>query len=166
MSFCRTETEFRRKRNLARRRVAGKPRNLFSMAEDPKRKGRPPLTEGKRTFKIDVRFTKDEYKLILELERALGISRTNLVRQRLLKNGDSIIINTKALILELNQIGAELGRSGNNLNQLAHYANVLNLKEILSPVVVERYLLLLDENLKSRSKLDATLRKIIRQLGN
>ncbi len=166
MSFCRTETEFRRKRNLARRRVAGKPRNLFSMAEDPKRKGRPLLTGGKRTFKIDVRFTEDEYKLILEMEQALGISRTNLVRQRLLKNGDGIIINTKALILELNQIGAELGRSGNNLNQLAHYSNVLNLKEILSPVVVERYLLLLDENLKSRSKLDATLRKIIRQLGN
>ncbi|MES2063442.1 MAG: plasmid mobilization relaxosome protein MobC [Bacteroidota bacterium] len=136
------------------------------MAEDPKRKGRPLLTGGKRTFKIDVRFTEDEYKLILEMEQALGISRTNLVRQRLLKNGDGIIINTKALILELNQIGAELGRSGNNLNQLAHYSNVLNLKEILSPVVVERYLLLLDENLKSRSKLDATLRKIIRQLGN
>jgi hypothetical protein len=166
MSFCRTETEFRRKRNLARRRVAGKPRNLFSMAEDPKRKGRPPLTEGKRTFKIDVRFTEEEYKLIVKMERTLGMSKTNLVRQRILKNGDGTVINAKALISALNQIGAELGRSGNNLNQLAHYANVLNLKEILSPVVVERYLLLLDENLKSRSKLDTTLRKIIRLLCN
>jgi hypothetical protein len=166
MSFCRTETEFRRKRNLARRRVAGKPRNLFSMAEDPKRKGRPPLTEGKRTFKIDVRFTADEYKIILDMEQAVGISKTNLVRQRVLKNGDDTVINAKALISALNQIGAELGRSGNNLNQLAHYANVLNMKDILSPVVVERYLSMLDENLKSRSKLDATLRKIIRQLGN
>jgi hypothetical protein len=136
------------------------------MAEDPKRKGRPPLTEGRRTFKIDVRFTADEYKLILDMEQAVGISKTNLVRQRVLKNGDGTVINAKALISALNQIGAELGRSGNNLNQLAHYANVLNLKEILSPGVVERYLLLLEENLKSRSKLDATLRKIIRQLGN
>lgn len=166
MSFCRTETEFRRKRNLARRRVAGKPRNLFSMAEDPKRKGRPPLTEGKRTFKIDVRFTEEEYKLIVKMERTLGISKTNLVRQRVLKNGDGIVINAKTLISELNQIGAELGRSGNNLNQLTHYANVLNLKEVLSPVVVERYLLLLHENLKSRSQLDTTLRKIIRLLHN
>jgi uncharacterized protein (DUF1778 family) len=136
------------------------------MAEDPKRKGRPPLTEAKRTFKIDVRFTEDEYKMIVEMARTFGISRTNLVRQRVLKNGDGIVINARALILELNQIGAELSRSGNNLNQLAYYANVLKLKEILSPVVVERYLLLLEENLKCRSKLDATLRKIIRQLSN
>lgn len=136
------------------------------MAEDPKRKGRPPLTEGRRTFKIDVRFTEEEYKLIVKMERTLGISKTNLVRQRVLKNGDGIVINAKTLISELNQIGAELGRSGNNLNQLAHYANVLNLKEVLSPVVVERYLLLLHENLKSRSQLDTTLRKIIRLLHN
>jgi hypothetical protein len=135
------------------------------MSEDPKRKGRPPKKEGKRTFKIDVRFTEEEYKLISELEAALGLSKTKLVRMRLLDNGAGVIINSKELIGNLNQIGAELGRSGNNLNQLAHYANVLKLKNILSPVVAERFNLLLVEHLKSRTELDRSLRKIIRMLG-
>jgi hypothetical protein len=135
------------------------------MSEDPKRKGRPPKKEGKRTFKIDVRFTEEEYKLISELETALGLSKTKLVRMRLLDNGAGVIINSKELIGNLNQIGAELGRSGNNLNQLAHYANVLKLKNILSPVVAERFNLLLVDHLKSRTELDRSLRKIIRMLG-
>ena len=136
------------------------------MPEDPKRKGRPPKKEGKRTFKIDVRFTEEEYKLITTMELALGINKTQLVRARLLHNGAGAVINAKEVIHELNQIGAELGRSGNNLNQLAHYANILNQKNILSPVVVERFNLLLESHLKSRMELDASLRKIIRNLGH
>jgi len=135
------------------------------MSKDPKRKGRPPKTAGKRTFKIDVRFTEEEYKLISDMETTLGLSKTKLVRLRLLGNGTEVLINAKALISQLNHIGAELGRSGNNVNQLAHYANVLNLKNILSPVVAERFNLLLTDHLKSRLELDKTLRKIIRVLA-
>jgi len=136
------------------------------MSKNPKRKGRPPKKEGKRTFKIDVRFTEEEYKLILAMELALGISRTKLIRSRLLHNGAKVVINAKDVIRELNEIGAELGRSGNNLNQLAHYANILNQKNILSPVVVERFNLLLESYLKSRTELDSSLRKIIRSLAD
>jgi len=136
------------------------------MPEDPKRKGRPPKLEGKRTFKIDVRFTEEEYKLITEMEQALGVSKTKLVRARLLDNGAGIAINAKELICGLNHIGAELGRSGNNLNQLAHYANILNQKNILSPVIAERYNMLLETHLKTRAELDTSLRKLIRILGH
>ena len=136
------------------------------MSKNPKREGRPPKKEGKRTFKIDVRFTEEEYKLILAMELALGISRTKLIRSRLLHNGAKVVINAKDVIRELNEIGAELGRSGNNLNQLAHYANILNQKNILSPVVVERFNLLLESYLKSRTELDSSLRKIIRSLAD
>jgi len=136
------------------------------MSKDPKRKGRPLKTAGKRTFKIDVRFTDEEYKLISEMETTFGLSKTKLVRLRLLGNGTEVLINAKALISQLNHIGAELGRSGNNVNQLAHYANVLNLKNILSPVVAERFNLLLEDHLKSRMELDKTLRKIIRVLAH
>lgn len=117
-------------------------------------------------FKIDVRFTEEEYKLITAMELALGVSKTKLVRARLLDNGTGIMINAKALISELNHIGAELGRSGNNLNQLAHYANILNKKAVLSPVVAERFNLLLEDYLKSRAELDTSLRKIIRLLAH
>lgn len=100
------------------------------------------------------------------METALGISKTKLVRFRLLENGTGLIINAKELIRQLNQIGTELGRSGNNLNQLAHYANVLYRKNILSPVVVERFNLLMEDHLKSRAELNTSLRKIIRSLGH
>ena len=136
------------------------------MPEDPKRKGRPPKKEGKRTFKIDVRFTEDEYKLIAAMELALGVSKTELVRSRLLRNGAGTIINAKDVTRELNDLGAELGRSGNNLNQLARHANILNKRRLLSPAVVAQFNLLLKDHLKIRSRLDISLRKIIRMLGH
>eukprot|EP01037_Dinobryon_pediforme_P007119 gene7119-7185_t len=105
-------------------------RNSYSLMDAyQKLKGRPQLTERKRTKKIDVRFTEDEYKIILALEQELGITKTELIRQRLLQNGKSIVINAKELIARLDAIGAELGRSGNNINQLARYATILQKKD-------------------------------------
>jgi hypothetical protein len=136
------------------------------MPDEPKRKGRPPLKEGKRTFKIDVRFTEAEYRLIAEMERTLGISKTDLVRSKVLHNGAATVINAKELIRELTQIGTELGRSGNNINQLAHYANTLKLKNRLSPVVAEHFTRLLEAHLKSKLELSVALRKLIHILGH
>ena len=117
-----------------------------------------------RTKKIDARFTEDEYKLVLELERTLGIRKTDLVRNGLLKNAKTVIINAKDLIGQLDRTGAELGRSGNNINQLARYANSLVKKEVLSPVVAERFNVLLEQYLANQRDLETTLRKIIRMM--
>ncbi|TSJ40958.1 MobC family plasmid mobilization relaxosome protein [Mucilaginibacter corticis] len=136
------------------------------MNEDPKRKGRPPLQEGKRTFKIDVRFTEEEYKLILDMEKTLSISKTNLIRTKVLRNGAGTVLNAKALIRELSLLSTELGRSGNNINQLAHHANTLKLKSVLSPAVVKRFILLLENHLKTRAELNISLRRLIRILGS
>jgi hypothetical protein len=38
--------------------------------------GRPVLLEGKRSKKIDARFSEDEYKVVLALEKELGGSKT------------------------------------------------------------------------------------------
>lgn len=121
-------------------------------------------TGEKRTKKIDARFTEEEYKLVLEMERTLGIRKTDLVRNGLLKNSHSVIINAKELIGQLEKAGAEIGRSGNNINQLARYANMLNKKDILSPVVVERFNILLGQYLDNQKDLEVVLRKIIRMM--
>lgn len=121
-------------------------------------------TGEKRTKKIDARFTEEEYKLVLEMERTLGIRKTDLVRNGLLKNGHSVIINAKELIGQLEKAGAEIGRSGNNINQLARYANMLNKKDILSPVVTERFNILLARYLENQKDLETALRKIIRMM--
>ena len=124
------------------------------------------MSEGKRTKKIDVRFTEDEFKVVLELEKTLGVRRTELVRTRLLQDARLTIVNAKELIGELDRIGTELGRSGNNINQLARYANMLSKKGILSPQVIEVFNLLFEKHLSNQQEVETALRRLIRFLGN
>ncbi|HZY35573.1 MAG TPA: plasmid mobilization relaxosome protein MobC [Mucilaginibacter sp.] len=135
------------------------------MPDNRKQTGRPKMTEGKRIKKITTRFTQDEYKTISGLEETLGISKTDLVRERLLHGARLTMINAKELISELTRIGTELGRSGNNINQLARYANTLNKKNVLSPQVMETFNLLFAKHLENRRELEVALRKIIRSPG-
>ncbi|NOW95977.1 plasmid mobilization relaxosome protein MobC [Mucilaginibacter sp. SG564] len=128
-------------------------------------KGRPLLESGKRTKKIDARFTEDEYNLILSLEKSLGISKTELLRRRVLNNGGSIVINAKHLIQSLDDIFAEMGRIGNNINQLARHANTLNLRGALSPLIAEQFNVHFQKYLQLQTKLDISLRKVIRLAG-
>jgi len=135
------------------------------MTNNRKQKGRPVKTEGKRIKKIDARFTDEEYRVILELEKTLGIRKTDLVRNRLLQNSVEVVINAKEMIRALDSVGTELGRCGNNINQLAKYANILTNKRLPSPVVIERFNLLFEQYIGNQKVLDSTLRKIIRVLG-
>ena len=80
------------------------------MGDFKKLNGRPKLKEGGRSKKIDVRFTETEYKVVLELEKELGISKTELVRMRVLNNAGNIVINARELLGLLDDIGAEMGR--------------------------------------------------------
>src|SRR5215469_4379058 len=109
------------------------------MPDNRKPNGRPKMAEGKRTKKVTARFTEEEYKTIAGLEETLGISKTDLVRERLLHGARLTIVNAKELIGELNKVGTELRRSGNNINQLARYANTLNKKNVLSPQLMETF---------------------------
>jgi len=127
--------------------------------------GRPAKTENKRIKKIDARFTEDEYTLILEMERTLGIRKTDLVRNRLLQDAHLTVVNAKELIALLDGVGTELGRCGNNINQLAKYANTLNKYGRLSPVVIECFNLLFESYIGNQKALEIALRKIIRLLG-
>jgi hypothetical protein len=118
-----------------------------------------------RTKKIDARFTEAEYKVILALEKELGVRKTDLVRSRLLDSTPAIVINAKELIRSLDSIGAELGRSGNNINQLAHYANILINKRALSPVVIERFNTLFEQYIDNQKIIETALRSVIRAMG-
>jgi len=125
--------------------------------------GRPRLTEGKKSKKIDVRFTEDEYEIILQLEETLGITKTEFIRSRVLKNTPELMVNAKELITSIDSIGTELGRCGNNINQLARHANTLNKSGKLSPSVITDFNRLLTDYLGRIEKLETVLRKVIRQ---
>ncbi|GGA95623.1 plasmid mobilization protein [Mucilaginibacter rubeus] len=135
------------------------------MVELKKLMGRPTVKEGKRTKFINVRFTEDEFKEIVELEQQLGLSRTELIRMRVLADTQKIVVNSRVLIKYLDDVGAEMGRIGNNINQLAKHANVLNLKGQLDPLIVDRFNYLFNDYIKVQQVLEATFRKIIRAMG-
>lgn len=130
-----------------------------------KQPGRPLMVRGKRDQKIDVRFTRDEYELILKLEKTLGISKADLIRNRILKGSERLIVNAAQLICALDLLGTEMGRTGNNINQLARYANALNRQGMLSVVVVERYNILLGNYQELQKRLEVLLRRMIRLTG-
>jgi hypothetical protein len=134
----------------------------FSLMAPVKLSGRPPLKEGKRNFRITARFSEEEYQAVEKLEEALGISKTEIIRSRLLENRRAIVVNTKELISGLDRIGTELRRSGNNINQLAHYVNILKLKDLLSPEVAGQFNALFEDYILQRKDLDTSLRNLIR----
>lgn len=128
-------------------------------------KGRPQKTADKKTKKIDARFTEDEYSIICEMEKTLGLTKTELIRHRLLNDAGLLMVNAKELIVLLDKVGAEMGRCGNNINQLAKYANILRKRGIPSPVVIERFNILFTQYLKNQQALDASLRRVFRMTG-
>lgn len=123
------------------------------------------MKTGKRCRKIDARFTNEEYELILELERELGISKTELIRMRVLHNARHTVINAKDLIVQLDAIGAEMGRAGNNINQLAKHANTMKLLGEVPPAVWIKFNDLLEQYIEAQRALEVSLRKIIRLMG-
>lgn len=127
--------------------------------------GRPKLAEGKRTKFINVRFTEEEYKEVAELEKELGVTKTDLIRMRILSDAKKTVINSKELICHLDKVGAELGRIGNNVNQLAKHANVLRLKGSLNPGIILKFNELIEDYIKVQQLLEISLRKIIRAMG-
>ncbi|MCX3264979.1 plasmid mobilization protein [Pedobacter agri] len=129
-------------------------------------RGRPPLVSGKRIKKIDVRFTEEEFDLILAMEKASGMKKADLIRKKVLSEGERMVIDSKLMMNNLDVIGLELSRAGNNINQLARYANILNQDGLLSGVLVDRLLLELRKYNKIKMNLERLMRKLIRLLGS
>jgi hypothetical protein len=76
-----------------------------------------------------------------------------------------VLINSKELIRKLDEIGTELGRAGNNINQLAHYANLLKLKGALAPTLIGHFCELLEKYGRHQEALESAMRRIIKAIG-
>lgn len=127
--------------------------------------GRPPLMEGKRSKKIDARFTEEEYREIEKLAAVLGLKKSELLRLRLLNQSARTVVNAQELIGRLDVVGTELGRAGNNINQLARYANTLQKKGVFSPAVVSHLAELLEKYNRNQMALESAMRRIIKVIG-
>lgn len=129
-------------------------------------KGRPPLVSGKRIKKIDVRFTQEEFDFVIAMEKASGMKKADLIRKKLLLEGERMLVDSKAVLNGMDEIGVELAKAGNNVNQLARYANILNKDGLLSAVVVDRFLLELQKYNKIKMDLERLMRKLIRLISS
>lgn len=99
------------------------------------------------------------------METEFGISKTELLRMRVLNDAHKIVINGAELLKVLDKAGAELGRSGNNINQLAKHANTLKLTGTVTPQVIAHFNQLMEDYIQIQRALEVSLRKIIRLMG-
>jgi hypothetical protein len=127
-----------------------------------KKPGRPELQQGKKECFIRARLTGDEYKRLLALEKELGMNHTDLIRHRLLDSQHKQLINSREVLTRLDVMGAELGRAGNNINQLARHANILNKRGMLNETLIIEFNLLFREYARIRNETEKSLRQIIR----
>lgn len=115
-----------------------------------------------RTKRFEIRLTEDEFNQLLNLEKQLGVNRTEIIRIRGLHNLHKVLVDGKQVLTALDAIGAELGRSGNNINQLARHANMLNHHGLLTESVVMEFNRLFRDYIRIRGDTEKTLRQIIR----
>ena len=85
---------------------------------------------------------------------------------RVLHDAKQVVINSKDIIRHLDNIGAEMGRAGNNINQLAKHANSLKLQGAVSPSVAAKFNELLEAYIGMQQALETALRKIIRAMSH
>lgn len=129
-----------------------------------KKVGRPEMTSGKRTKIIKARLTEEEFKQVLTIEKALGLTRMDLIRARVLHNSSKVLINAGELLKQLDAIGTEMGRVGNNINQLARHANILNKQGQLTESVAREFNELFRSYIAIQQELEKTIRQILRMM--
>ncbi|RZJ92797.1 MAG: MobC family plasmid mobilization relaxosome protein [Chryseobacterium sp.] len=115
-----------------------------------------------KTRRFELRLSEEELLQFLDLEKSIGISRADIVRIRVLKNSTKMLVNSKELMGRLDEIGTELGRAGNNINQLARHANVLNKKEMLATGTFADLTSLMSSYIDVQRELEKILRQLIR----
>ncbi|MBD1424050.1 ribbon-helix-helix domain-containing protein [Sphingobacterium arenae] len=121
-----------------------------------------PLSNEQRTRRFELRLSEAERGQFLELEKALGISRADIVRVRVLHHSKRMLLNATEMMKLLDSIGTELGRSGNNINQLARHANILQRQGVLTPALIHDLTPLLGEYIRVQRELEKTFRQLIR----
>jgi len=135
------------------------------MAKDQiKNQGRPLLEDGKRNIIIKAKLNTEELKVLEQMEETLKLNRSDLIRNRLFSRSSQNQSSSTEILSRLDQIGAELGRCGNNINQLARHANVLNKNGALKSFELDSYIKVFRAYVEHQKQLDTTLRQLLKAI--
>lgn len=124
--------------------------------------GRPKLEDDKkRSTAFLVKCRKSEHSMIKNTAKGYGLTVTEYVLRR--SFGEKLTFNHVDLLKELHQLNLELARAGNNINQLAKYANTLNKVGKLRPEIADKLHAILSSYLQKQEEVRITFRKLIRE---
>ena len=109
----------------------------------------------------EIRLTQKEYDKLLQMAAASGKSVSGYIRAKLF-GGEKATINAVEFLKEYRKQIYEMHKTGNNINQLAHYANTCIKSGKLSEAVVQEMNQRFGELIKIEIKLKDAMRKIIK----
>lgn len=109
----------------------------------------------------EIRLTQKEYDKLLQMAAASGKSVSEYIRAKLF-GGEKATINAVEFLKEYRKQIYEMHKTGNNINQLAHYANICIKSGKLSESVVQEMNRRLGELTRIEMKLEDAMHKILR----
>lgn len=115
-----------------------------------------------RVCRFELRLTQNEKAQFIALEKSLGINRSEIVRNRVLNYSSGILVDSKTILQMLDTLGSEMGRSGNNINQLARHINTLKLQGKLEPGELSPFPSLIADYIKYQRQIEQEFRNLMR----
>lgn len=97
-----------------------------------------------RTKRFEVRLTDEQYATIREKAAKANLTPTEYVRRKVF-SGEVGVMDSLAFLKEYSRYLHEIRKIGNNINQVAHYANILQNKGIYSKDVIDEMTIQLRE---------------------
>jgi hypothetical protein len=92
-----------------------------------------------RSEVVKIRLTQAEKNKLVELSRELNMDLSQCVRSKVFKDSDTLMISSRDFRLATDNIGAQLGKIGSNINQFARYANSLYNSGQVDPLVLDQF---------------------------
>ncbi|MCE5223200.1 MobC family plasmid mobilization relaxosome protein [bacterium] len=126
--------------------------------------GRPRLADDKkRSSAFLIKCKKSEHNMIRDSAKTHGLTVTEYVLRK--SFGQKLTFNHVELLKELHQMNLELARTGNNINQLAKYANTMNKVGKLKPEIADKLHTSLSTYLQKQDEVRSAFRKLIREMS-
>lgn len=108
----------------------------------------------------EIRLTQKEYDKLLQMATASGKSVSGYIRAKLF-GGEKATINAVEFLKEYRKQIYEMHKTGNNINQLAHYANICIKSGKLSETIVRE----MDQRIGELTKIEIKLEDAMRRIG-
>lgn len=112
-----------------------------------------------------IRLSEEELERLVLLEDETGSNRSDMFRLTVLNNSNKVLFNVKELLKTLHVISGDLGRVGNNINQLARHTNTINKNSNVPISIVADFNTLMADYLLVEQDLHKAFRDIYRLMS-